>query len=67
MQLPTINGTNLHKINGFYDNFITGVTKINSYLRLTFNKLAGITGDLVRTDKNWENWTFPELIEGLTK
>ena len=67
MQLPTINGTNPHKINEFYDNFITRVKKINGYPRFTFNKLAGITGDLVRTDKNWENWTFSELIKGLTK
>ena len=52
MQLPTINGTNPHKINDFYDNFITRVKKINGYLIFTFNKLAGITGDLVRTDKN---------------
>ena len=33
----------------------------------TLDKLAGIRGDLVRSDNNWKNWEFPELIEALRK
>ena len=34
-------------------------------MALMIDKLAGIRGDLVRTDSFWENWTFDKLTEAL--
>ena len=76
MQLPTINGTNLQKINEFYENLITHVNtldtmnklqNINGYVRFSLDKLTGIRGDLIRTDDNWKNLEFPELVKALRK
>ena len=76
MQLPTINGTNPQKINEFYEKLVTHVNtldtmgklqSINGYVRFTLDKLAGVRGDLVRTDDNWQNWEFREFIEALKK
>ena len=39
----------------------------NGYVRATIDKLEGIRGDLVRTDDNWQEWEFPQLIEALRK
>ena len=36
-------------------------------MRSTIDKLEGIRSDLVRTDDNWQEWQFPELIEALRK
>ena len=36
-------------------------------MRLTLDKLCGIRADLVRTDDNWQNWGFKELIEAIRK
>ena len=32
---------------------------------MTLDKLAGIRGDLVRTDTDWETWDFAKLSEAL--
>jgi hypothetical protein len=42
-----------------------GIGEVNGYVRMTLDKLEGIRGDLVRTDDDWLNWKFPELIEAL--
>ena len=34
---------------------------------MTVDKLEGIRSDLVRTDDNWQDWKFPEIIEALRK
>jgi hypothetical protein len=44
-----------------------GIGEVNGYVRMTLDKLEGIRGDLVRTDDDWLNWKFPELIEALRK
>ena len=31
------------------------------------DELSGIRADLVRTDDNWKNWKFYELLESLRK
>ena len=36
-------------------------------MRFTLDKLCGIRADLVRTDDNWQNWGFNELIEAIRK
>lgn len=32
------------------------IQDINGYVRLTLDKLDNIIGDLVRADKNFQNW-----------
>ena len=32
---------------------------------LTIDKLAGIRGDLVRNDDDWQNWDFVKLCDAL--
>ena len=41
--------------------------EVNGYVRMTLNKLEGIRGDLVRTDDDWQEWRFPQLVEALRK
>ena len=41
--------------------------EVNGYVRLTLDKLEGIRGDLVRTDDDWRDWKFPQLVEALRK
>ena len=41
--------------------------EVNGYLRMTLNKLDGIRGDLVRTDDDWQEWKFHQLVEALRK
>ena len=36
-------------------------------MRMTIDKLEGIRNDLVRTDDDWQEWKYPELIEALRK
>ena len=74
--LPTIPGSQSHKIHAFYETLLTSVqsletlgklTEVSGYVRMTLDKLEGIRSDLVRTDDDWQNWKFPELIEALRK
>ena len=39
--------------------------QINGNVSMTLDKLAGIRGDLVRTDPEWESWDFIKLAEAL--
>ena len=39
--------------------------EINAYVRLTLDKLRGMRVDLERTDDNWQDWKFPQLVEAL--
>ncbi|CAB4035737.1 Hypothetical predicted protein, partial [Paramuricea clavata] len=34
---------------------------------MTLDKLPSIRGDLVRTDPEWEKWTFTKLVEALNQ
>ena len=43
------------------------LTEINGYVRMSIDKLQGISGDLVRTDDNWREWGFPKFVEALRK
>ena len=73
--LPVL-GSQPHKIHAFYETLLTSVqsletlgklTEVSGYVRMTLDKLDGIRSDLVRTDDDWQNWKFPELIEALRK
>ena len=41
--------------------------EINEYVRLTLDKLPGIRADLFRIDEDWQEWTFPQLVDALLK
>ena len=76
MSLPLIYGANPNKVSQFYEKLCSNVQaletmgklgEVNGYVRMTLNKLEGIRGDLVRTDDDWQEWRFPELVEALRK
>ena len=76
MGLPVITGTNPTRINEFYEKLVTNIQTlefmgkekdIRGYVRLTLGKLPGIRADLERLDDNWQEWGFPQLVEGLRK
>ena len=39
--------------------------EINGYVRSTLDKLPGIRADLVRLDKDWQEWKFGQFTEAL--
>ena len=74
MSLPTISGNQPKKVHEFYETLVYNVQSletlgklrdINGYVRTTLDKLEGIRGDLVRNDKDWQEWDFPRLVEPL--
>ena len=74
MSLPTISGNQPKKVHEFYETLVYNVQlletlgklrDINGYVRTTLDKLEGIRGDLVRNDKDWQEWDFPRLVEAL--
>ena len=76
MSLPVIHGANPNKVSQFYEKLCSSVQaletmgklgEVNGYVRMTLNKLEGIRGDLVRTDDDWQEWKFDQLVEALRK
>ena len=76
MALPATHGANPNKISEFYEKLSSNVQALESmgklqqvggYVRMTLDKLDGIRGDLVRTDDDWQEWEFPQLLEALRK
>ena len=76
ISLPTIDGTNPGKIHEFYEKLVTNVQALETmgklremygHVRMTLNKLSGITANLVRTDDNRQEWKFMHLVEALRK
>ena len=76
MSVPTINGSQPNKIHEVYEKLLFNVKslettgklqKVNGYVRMTIDKLPGISGDLVRTDDSWRGWNFPQLVGELRK
>ena len=74
MSLPVIYGANPNKVSQVYEKLCSSVQaletmgklgEVNGYVRMTLNKLEGITGDLVRADDDWQEWKFHQLVEGL--
>ena len=73
-ELPIIPNANAKRIHEFNDKLTYSVQslqtlgkidQVNAYLRMTFDKLPAIRGDLVRTDPTWESWNFEKLTEAL--
>ena len=74
MGLPTINHHNVSKIHEFYEKLLINVQsletmgklkQIDGYVQITLDKLPTIRADLVRLDHQWQDWTFPKLVEAL--
>ncbi len=74
LDLAHILGTSPHKIADFHEKLTHCVqaletmgklSEINGNVSMTLEKLAGIRGDLVRTDSDWESWDFVKLVEAV--
>ena len=72
--LPPITHVNVKKIHDFYEVLTINVQsletmgksrEIHGYVRLTLDKLPAIRSDLVRTDDEWQEWNFGQLLEAL--
>ena len=76
ISLPVINNSNPGRIHSFYEKLVTSVQSlesmgklqnINGLVRHTLDKLSGIKSELVRSDDDWQEWTYVELVEALKK
>ena len=74
MSLPTISENQPKRVHEFYETLVYNVQSletlgklrdINGHVRTILDKLEGIRGDLVRNDKDWQEWDFPRLVEAL--
>ena len=74
--LPTIHQPIVFKIHEFYERLAINVQsldtmnkldEIKGYVRLTIDKISCIRADLVRTDEDWQDWDFRNLLEALRK
>ena len=74
MSLPVIYRANPNKVSQFYEKLCSSVQaletmgklgEVNGYVRMTLSKVEGIRGDLVRTDDDWQEWKFDQLVEAL--
>ena len=73
MSLPHINNSNPYKIHEFSEKLLSSVQALETMgklkeingVRLTLYKLQGIRADLVRTDDDWPDWHFLQLVEAL--
>ena len=74
LELPHISCNNPRKIADFSEKLtycvraletLKKLDEINGNVSMTLEKLSGIRGDLVRTDPDWESWSFGQLSEAL--
>ena len=74
LDLPRIKGTNPNKIHQFHEQLLYNVQSLETTgklgdvrgkVALMIDKLAGICGDLVCNDDNWQNWDFVKLCDAL--
>ena len=70
--LPVIQNSDPNRIHDFYEKLVVSVKaldtmnklkEINGYVRLTVDILPVIRADLVRTDEDWQDWTFLQLVD----
>ena len=76
MNLQIIHGVNTQRILEFYEILVRNVQaletmgkleSVNGYVRMLLDRLPGIRSELVRDDKNWQDWRFNEFAESLRK
>ena len=69
-------GSQPARIHEFYEKLTSNIQaldtmgklrEINGYVRVTLDKLPGIWADVVCLDDDWEEWVFPQMLEGLRK
>ena len=74
LDLPTISSASIKQIHEFADKLSYNVQaletmkkldQVNGAVSMTLDKLPKIRGDLVRSDPEWENWNFCQLVEAL--
>ena len=74
--MPVIDNSNPGHIDSFYEKLVTSaeslesmgkLQSINGFGRHTLDKLSGIRSKLVRSDNDWQEWTYVELVEALKK
>ena len=74
LKLPKISTLNLKQIHKFYHMLNVNVNSLKSLGKLdtteilvckTLEKLEPIKSDLIRTDSNWQNWGFEDLLQAL--
>ena len=72
--LPVFYGEIPNKLSPFYEKLCSSVQALetmgklgegNGYERKILNKLEEIRGVLVRTDDDWQEWKFDQLVEAL--
>ena len=76
LELPTVRKRNVKEICEFYETLLFNVeslrtlkslSKLNTAVRFTFDKLDVIKNELAMIDENWCEWTFVEFLEALEK
>lgn len=76
LDLPQISNSNPRRIAEFSEKLtycvraletLKKLEQVNGNVSMTLEKLAGIRGDLVRTDPEWESWNFIKLAEALSQ
>ena len=76
ISLPTVPGTDAKKINRFFETLVANtqtletmgkLKEVKGFVRSTLDKLPGIRADLVRSDDDWQEWGFSEMVEALRK
>jgi Arc/MetJ-type ribon-helix-helix transcriptional regulator len=74
LDLPYTPSTSPKKIHEFYERLAYSVQSletlkkleaVNGTVSMTLEKLPNIRGDLVRSDPEWERWTFVQFTEAL--
>ena len=74
MDLPILTSSNSTKIHEFYEMLVNSVQsletmgkldQIQGYVRRTLDKLPAIRSDLVRLDKDWQDWDFALFVGAL--
>ena len=74
LDLPLISSANPRRINEFSEKLtycaqalqtLNKLEQVNGAVSMMLDKLPAIRGDLVRTDPNWESWSFAKLSEAV--
>ena len=72
--LPVIPKSHPNRIHDFYEKLVIRIQaldtmnklkEVNGYVRLTLDNFPVMLADLVRIDEDWQEWTFPELVDAL--
>ena len=74
LDLPLISSANPRRINEFSEKLtycvkalqtLNKLEQVNGAMSMTLDKLPAIRGDLVRTDPDWESWSFEKVSEAV--